>query len=158
MSNRNLFGIIIVLGIVGGFVYWVSINRPSPTPAPPFPALQIPTSEITTPYPTQSSAILTQTIAFAKESVKTISIETKNYSFTPNEIRVKKGMTIIIQLQNKEGMHDFVLDEFTAKTKQIKTGEEDVVAFVVDKTGTFEYYCSVGNHREIGMKGSLIVE
>ena len=32
------------------------------------------------------------------------------------------------------------------------------VEFTVDKTGTFEYYCSVGQHRANGMVGNLIVE
>lgn len=32
------------------------------------------------------------------------------------------------------------------------------VTFVADETGTFEYYCSVGNHRGQGMIGKLIVE
>ena len=27
-----------------------------------------------------------------------------------------------------------------------------------NQTGTFEYYCSVGNHRAMGMKGTLIVQ
>jgi plastocyanin len=29
---------------------------------------------------------------------------------------------------------------------------------VADKKGTFEYYCSVGQHRALGMKGKLVVE
>lgn len=32
------------------------------------------------------------------------------------------------------------------------------VTFVADTLGTFEYYCSVGNHRAQGMVGNLVVE
>jgi uncharacterized cupredoxin-like copper-binding protein len=32
------------------------------------------------------------------------------------------------------------------------------VQFVADKTGTFEFYCSVGNHRQMGMVGTLVVQ
>ena len=32
------------------------------------------------------------------------------------------------------------------------------VTFIADQEGSFEYYCSVGNHREEGMVGTLIVE
>ncbi len=32
------------------------------------------------------------------------------------------------------------------------------VEFTADKKGTFEYYCSVGEHRVNGMKGKFIVE
>ena len=30
--------------------------------------------------------------------------------------------------------------------------------FTADKVGSFEYYCSVGSHRSMGMKGVLKVE
>ena len=57
-------------------------------------------------------------------------------------------------------MHDWVIDEFSARAKQIQAGETDTVEFVANKKGTFEYYCSVGNgfHRQQGMVGKLIVE
>jgi len=40
----------------------------------------------------------------------------------------------------------------------VTPGTPTSVTFVADKTGTFEYYCSVGNHRAQGMVGKLIVE
>jgi nitrite reductase (NO-forming) len=40
----------------------------------------------------------------------------------------------------------------------VNGGETTSVEFVADKTGTFEYYCSVGAHRAMGMTGSLVVE
>lgn len=42
--------------------------------------------------------------------------------------------------------------------KIIEGGQEDVIEFTPDKAGSFEYYCSVGKHREMGMKGMLTVE
>ncbi|OGY88992.1 MAG: hypothetical protein A3B30_02780 [Candidatus Komeilibacteria bacterium RIFCSPLOWO2_01_FULL_52_15] len=89
---------------------------------------------------------------------KTFNITARNFSFSLKEIRVKKGDTVTINLSNSDGFHDWVLDEFNARTKQIGVGSSDSVTFVVDNTGTFEYYCSVGQHRAAGMKGNLIVE
>jgi nitrite reductase (NO-forming) len=71
---------------------------------------------------------------------------------------VKLGETVRINLTNEQGFHDWVIDEFNARTKQINAGQTDTVEFVADKVGTFEYYCSVGNHRQMGMIGKLIVE
>jgi nitrite reductase (NO-forming) len=62
-----------------------------------------------------------------------------------------------IVLVNKGGIHDLVIDGFNVRTPQIGDGKSAEVTFVVDKTGTFEYYCSVGNHRQMGMVGKLIV-
>ncbi len=70
---------------------------------------------------------------------------------------VKKGDTVKITFVNSSGLHDLKIDEFNVATKQLAAGKEETVTFVASKTGTFEYYCSVGNHRAMGMKGTLTV-
>ena len=35
---------------------------------------------------------------------------------------------------------------------------EEVLEFTADKAGSFEYYCSVGEHKAMGMVGTLKVE
>lgn len=90
--------------------------------------------------------------------VKTFEIEGKPYSFSINEIRVKKGDTVKIVFTNTQGFHDWVIEEFNARTNQTQAGQTETVLFVADKAGVFEYYCSVGDHRQKGMKGNLIVE
>lgn len=78
--------------------------------------------------------------------------------FDPKEIRVNRGERVRIVFTNVEGFHDWVIDEFSAKTGRLQAGQTQTIEFVADKAGTFEYYCSVGNHRQQGMKGNLIVE
>lgn len=88
-----------------------------------------------------------------------VTVVGKNFGFEPGTIKVKKGDTVTVTFQNQTGTHDWVVDEFQgARTKIIQGGQTDTVTFVADKVGTFEYYCSVGSHRQMGMKGSLIVE
>ncbi len=81
-----------------------------------------------------------------------------NYKFNPMEIRVKKGETVRINFVNDEGTHNFIVDGLNLRTQTISSGNVDTVTFVPDKAGEFEFYCGVGNHRELGMKGTLIVE
>lgn len=90
--------------------------------------------------------------------VREFTVSTRSFAFNPAEIKVKKGDRVKITLTNTDGFHDWVVDEFNAKTGRINTGQTSSVEFVADKTGTFEYYCSVGNHRQMGMVGKLIVE
>ena len=73
------------------------------------------------------------------------------------ELRVKQGQTVRIEFVNEEGFHDWKLDEFNAATKQMAAGNSETIEFVADTKGTFEYYCSVGQHRANGMFGKLIV-
>lgn len=89
---------------------------------------------------------------------KTFTLDGKPFAFSLKEIRVKEGDVVTITLTNSGGLHDWVVDEFNARTKQIKQGETDTIEFVADKAGTYEYYCSVANHRQLGMVGKLIVE
>ncbi len=91
-------------------------------------------------------------------SVKEITVTGSNFKFDPAEIKVKKGDTVKITFVNSSGFHDWVLDEFNVKTKQFMGPGQEIVEFVADKAGSFEYYCSVGTHRQMGMKGKLIVE
>lgn len=87
-----------------------------------------------------------------------IKVSAKNFSYNPTEIRVKKGDTVKIVLDVEAGMHDWVVDEFSARTDVISTGQTAEVTFVANQAGEFEYYCSVGNHRQMGMVGTLVVE
>lgn len=91
-------------------------------------------------------------------AAREFTVEGSPFRFVPNEIRVKKGETVRVTFRNMKGTHDFVIDEFGVRTNQIGEGEEEEVEFVADKVGTFEYYCSVENHRAQGMVGKLIVE
>ncbi|MES2470810.1 MAG: cupredoxin domain-containing protein [Patescibacteria group bacterium] len=89
---------------------------------------------------------------------KAFTVAATNFKFQPVEMRVKQGDRVRVTLDNQTGRHDFVLDEFNARTAVLDGGQQQTIEFVADKKGTFEYYCSVGTHRQMGMKGNLIVE
>lgn len=93
-----------------------------------------------------------------EDEVKTFAISGVNFSFSQTEIRVKKGDLVRIDFTSTDGFHDWVVDEFNAATEKVNTGGSTFVEFVADQVGTFEYYCSVGQHRAMGMIGNLVVE
>lgn len=74
------------------------------------------------------------------------------------DMKVKLGDKVRVEYTGIEGFHDWKIDEFNAATKQVQPGIMTSVEFVADKKGTFEYYCSVGQHRANGMFGKFIVE
>lgn len=100
-----------------------------------------------------------ETAGTLAEDVQPFMIEGGSFYFKPNEIRVKVGQKVKVTLSPVGEMtHDFIIDEFNVRTKQIEAGETDIVEFTPDKVGTYEFYCSVGKHRSMGMVGKLIVE
>jgi plastocyanin len=100
------------------------------------------------------------------DDTKTFVLTGENFKFMMDgveapELRVNEGDTVRIEFTSTDGFHDWVVDEFGA-TPRVRSGEGDgsstFVEFVADEVGTFEYYCSVGQHRANGMVGNLIVE
>ena len=98
--------------------------------------------------------------------MKTFVVTGGNYWFEIDgvrapEIKVNAGDKVRIEFTSVDGFHDWVADEFDAATQKVKDTDDNpntFVEFVADKAGIFEYYCSVGNHRENGMVGTLVVE
>lgn len=141
-SNKNM-SVIVIIGIVvllalTGLAYWMmkgNMNKQSET----------------TPTPSSQNGT-------TNSPLKQFTMDGSDFSFSTKEIRVKQGDTVQVTFNNKGGMHDWNLDEFNAHTPIITAGNSATVEFKADKTGTFEYYCSVMNHRQMGMVGKLIVE
>ncbi len=160
-NNTNIVWMIIVVLIALGIIVWfafMNVESPdtglTPTPQPigtPPPAAPSPTPanpQNPTPQPTPSPAAAT----------KEFTVTGQKFSFAPSSLTVKQGDKVRITFKNADGFHDLKIDEFKVATKQINGGEQEVVEFIADKKGSFEYYCSVGNHRAMGMKGTLVVE
>jgi plastocyanin len=89
---------------------------------------------------------------------KEFTVVGTNFAFSPSQLRVKRGETVRIWFENREGVHDWKIDELNISTDVIQVGDTQVIEFVADRAGIFEYYCSVGNHKALGMYGELIVE
>jgi plastocyanin len=126
---NKIFSIVIVLLIIGGGYFVMKQNAAG----------------------SQSEAVV-------DPNAKVFEVVGSNFAFDVKEIKVKKGDTVRINFTNKEGKHDWVVDELNARTQIIEGGSSDSITFVADKAGTFEYYCSVMEHRKMGMVGKLIVE
>lgn len=90
--------------------------------------------------------------------VKVFEVEAGFPYYKPNLITVKKGDTVRIIMNSVDMTHDLVIDELNVRTPIKKAGESATVEFVADKAGSFEYYCSVGQHRANGMFGTLVVQ
>lgn len=83
-----------------------------------------------------------------------IKVTAKNFEFDKKEIHVKKGDKVKITFENKEGGHGITIPEYDVNIQGSGNAE-----FTADKTGTFQYYCSVmcgTGHTD--MTGKLIVE
>lgn len=138
-------GIIALVVLIGGAIVWSNNSKPPETV-------------------TQQTESPTGVVAGIEDAtqtdstVKTIDLEAGSFYFKPNEIRIKKGQKVKIVMHSVSMMHDFVIDELGVKLPVVKNGETGTIEFTPEESGTFEYYCSVGQHRAQGQVGTLIVE
>lgn len=90
-------------------------------------------------------------------SVKSFIMTAKQWEFTPGTITVKKGDTVRLSIKSIDVDHGFAISAFNVNTP-LQPGETTAVEFVVDKTGTFTFFCSVFCGAGHGsMKGTLVV-
>ncbi len=79
------------------------------------------------------------------------------FSFSPNTLTVNKGDMVKITFKNANGFHNLTIDGYGISTPNIQAGEQSVIQFTANKSGSFQYYCSVDSHRDKGMVGTLVV-
>ena len=88
----------------------------------------------------------------ASEQIRDISIDAVRYKYTPELIEINKGERVRININNIDTLHGIRIPEFNVKG-------ENSVEFTANKTGEFEFYCTVycgDQHKE--MKGKIIVK
>ncbi|MEX2052299.1 MAG: cupredoxin domain-containing protein [Candidatus Paceibacterota bacterium] len=152
MNKIYIVAIILIL-LIGGAIFWMNANE-----------AQAPVDEtIVQTENDNTSGSLSNTpendvVADPAPTVKTFTVLANPFSYTPSVLTVKKGDLVRINFKNENGQHDFVIDGLDVRTSIIKTGEEQTIEFTADKPGNFEFYCSVGEHKALGMVGTLKVE
>ena len=151
MKNKLIL-LVIVLVFIGGWLYIRSRHSDS-------------MEGMDMPYAAEENAVVnenpvvetTATTTSSAPAQRAYTVLGSNYAFAPKQLLAKKGDTVTITFKNTGGFHDFRIDAFNVATKQIGAGKEETVTFVATKSGMFEFYCSVGNHRAMGMVGTLTV-
>lgn len=154
MKHTLIWGLVIVVVLfISFFVFSIQTSTTSEIIVEDLPNMEIDSLDDTTPTPGTSAGV-----DASAGTVKEFTINGTNFAFEPSLITVKKGDKVKITFNSTQGFHDFVVDEFGAATKQIQSPGTEVIEFVADKAGSFEYYCSVGSHRKMGMVGTLKVQ
>ncbi|XKT74794.1 MAG: plastocyanin/azurin family copper-binding protein [Patescibacteria group bacterium UBA2163] len=85
------------------------------------------------------------------------AIDGTNFAYSVKDMNVSRGDVVRLVLTSSEGTHDFVIDELGVASERIEAGGQTVIQFTASEAGEFTYYCSVGNHREQGMVGTITI-
>ncbi len=149
--------VLILIGIITYTAFSKGIIKANPnaTPMPTMTMIDNPEDRKLGEETLEDNSIKTKGVTMG--DIKQIEITASNFKFEPEEFAVNVGDTVTISLKNTEGFHDFTIDEFKVKSKTIEAGATEQITFVADKKGTFQFYCSIGQHKAMGMVGTLLV-
>jgi cytochrome c oxidase subunit 2 len=92
-----------------------------------------------------------------KEQV--IKITAKKFEYSPNEIKIKKGVPVILEFTSLDRVHGFTIPTLGNIRATIEPGKVTRVPITAPKAGTYNFHCDVfcGDGHE-GMTGKIIVE
>ncbi len=90
--------------------------------------------------------------------MKEFTIVASQFKFEPSTITVNKGDHVRLKIKSVDVTHGIDIEGYGIN-RELKPGQEVVIDFIADKSGDFEFYCSVvcgAGHKE--MEGRLIVK
>jgi cytochrome c oxidase subunit II len=93
----------------------------------------------------------------AKSKVRVIKVKAEKFHFTPKEIRLKKGESIILQFTSVDFIHGFNLPDMNVRADLVP-GKITDVKLTPDRIGEFAFVCDNfcgSGHEE--MEGKIIV-
>jgi plastocyanin len=89
-----------------------------------------------------------------------VRVVAKEYSFDPSTIVLREAGTLRVTLDNKGSLaHNLKVlkdGEVLGGTESFPAGQTESASVRVGR-GTYEFVCTVGDHAELGMKGTLKV-
>ena len=89
-----------------------------------------------------------------------ISVSGDSYSFNPATITVPRDTLVRLTFTNVgDAAHDFSIPALGVSTPLVSPGSSRTIEFTVpSEPGSVEYICTVLGHRDLGMRGTLIIE
>lgn len=100
----------------------------------------------------------TSTTGNRHTAVSEITVVGTDFAFSPSTIVAKSGKKLTITFQNKgKAPHNLTIDKVGA-SKTLQAGQSETITINSPKAGTYSIECTVGNHKEKGMVGLLMVQ
>ena len=93
------------------------------------------------------------------QTERVIKITAKKFEYSPNEIRIKKGVPVVLEFTSLDRVHGFTVPDLGGIRATIEPGKVTQVRIMAPKAGTYEFHCDLfcGDGHE-DMTGKIIVE
>ena len=118
-------------------------------------------------------------IRVAATSAREIVVETRDTRFVPDRIEIDSGETVTLVIRNADadtdhdlqamdltiilasdeagGDHEGAVDANSALAVHVAPGDDGSITFMAAEPGTYRIFCTVDDHEEKGMAGTIVV-
>ena len=96
----------------------------------------------------------------AETAAETVAVSETEFALDPANPRIDQAGTVTFEVSNDgKAVHALEVEApgGEVETGSIQPGESATLTADLDQPGSYEWYCPVGNHRDLGMEGEITV-
>ncbi len=108
-----------------------------------------------------TAASSTTTAAQAGGSGSNVDISETDFKLNPSDPKVKAGQVTFNVSNDGQTVHSLEVEGPNGEQKlpsELSPGQKGILSVDLSKPGKYEFYCPVGNHKQLGMKGEITVQ
>ncbi len=90
-----------------------------------------------------------------------IDLKATDFKFTPSDPTTKAGQVTFSVANDGQVPHSLEVEGPNGDeelSSDLSAGQSGVLTVDLSKPGKYEFYCPVGNHKELGMEGTITVQ
>jgi uncharacterized cupredoxin-like copper-binding protein len=108
-----------------------------------------------------TSAATNTTTAAQGGGASSVDVSETDFKLNPSDPTVKAGQVTFNVSNDGQTLHNLEVegpDGDQELESDLSPGDKGTLTVDLSKPGTYEFYCPVGNHKELGMEGTVTVQ
>jgi uncharacterized cupredoxin-like copper-binding protein len=110
---------------------------------------------------TSTAASATTTAAQGGAGGSSVDVSETDFKLNPSDPKVKAGQVTFNVSNDGQTVHSLEVEGPNGDEElqsDLSPGQSGVLSVDLSKPGKYEFYCPIGNHKQLGMKGEITVQ